>query len=178
MQANEGMTMRPVAWAHGYFVSADGRVWSTLRADRLSKRAGETHEVRGGVAGNGYRVVRLAVAPGRHVSAFVHHLIAEAFLGPRPTWHEEIRHLDGNKLNCAAANLSWGTRRENRADADRHGRSVRGSRVRSAKLNEASVMAIRALLAEGRTNVEVAAAYGVTSSLVSMIRTRRIWRHV
>lgn len=52
--------------------------------------------------------------------AYVHHLVARAFLGPRPEG-AEIRHLDGNCRNNAATNLAYGTRQENVQDSLRHG---------------------------------------------------------
>lgn len=44
---------------------------------------------------------------------YVHALVAEAFLPPRPTPKHEINHIDGDKQNRAASNLEWCTRREN-----------------------------------------------------------------
>ena len=50
----------------------------------------------------------------------VHKLVAQAFLPPGNPG-EEIRHIDGNHLNCRADNLQWGTRSENVLDQVRDG---------------------------------------------------------
>ncbi|MDX3713446.1 HNH endonuclease signature motif containing protein [Streptomyces europaeiscabiei] len=50
----------------------------------------------------------------------MHQIVAAAFLGPRPDGHD-VRHLDGNPLNSALSNLSYGTRSENELDKARHG---------------------------------------------------------
>lgn len=64
-------------------------------------------------------------------------------------------------------------------DMDRKGRGRRlgvvGSRQPTAKLTEADIPAIRS---DPRTHCQIAAEYGVDSSLISRIKTRRRWRHV
>lgn len=52
--------------------------------------------------------------------AQVHRLVANAFLGPLPPGME-TRHLDGNPVNNAASNLTYGTRSENQHDSIRDG---------------------------------------------------------
>lgn len=56
--------------------------------------------------------------PGRRV--FVHQLVAEAFIGPRPDG-QEVRHLNGDPADNRVQNLAYGTRSQNVADAIRHG---------------------------------------------------------
>lgn len=50
----------------------------------------------------------------------VHWVVTAAFLGPRPAGLE-VRHLDGDKENCALSNLTYGTRSENGRDKRQHG---------------------------------------------------------
>lgn len=50
----------------------------------------------------------------------VHHLVAEAFIGPRPEGLE-TRHLDDNSGNNQVSNLAYGTTAENRQDMLRNG---------------------------------------------------------
>jgi hypothetical protein len=57
----------------------------------------------------------------------VHHLVLEAFVGPRPAGHEAA-HGDGDKTNNALANLRWATPKENAADRYRHGTVLFGTR--------------------------------------------------
>ena len=50
----------------------------------------------------------------------VHHLVLEAFVGPKPTG-KECRHLNGNPADNRLENLQWGTSSENSYDVVRHG---------------------------------------------------------
>lgn len=61
----------------------------------------------------------LAVGLGHHKHE-VHRLVALAFIGPRPDGHE-VRHVDGDPLNPAASNLTYGTRSQNVRDRRTHG---------------------------------------------------------
>lgn len=49
-----------------------------------------------------------------------HALVMEAFVGPRPEG-QEIRHLDGNRLNSSLTNLAYGFPYENQEDRKDHG---------------------------------------------------------
>lgn len=105
-----------------YEVSDLGRVRSLDREVITSH--GVTRRYRGrpltpSVGNHGY----LVVSVGRRVKRTVHSLVAEAFIGPRPNG-QEVRHKDGNALDCRAANLEYGTSRDNTADAIRHGTHV------------------------------------------------------
>lgn len=51
---------------------------------------------------------------------YVHHLVAEGFIGPRPDG-QEIRHLNGDRYDCRATNLAYGTHRQNVRDMVQHG---------------------------------------------------------
>lgn len=73
----------------------------------------------GGRAKN-YRRVQL-YNPPRH--AYVHHLMAEAFLGPRPAG-VLVLHKDDNGFNNVIDNLRYGDRDEN--ECDRHVARVAG----------------------------------------------------
>lgn len=68
----------------------------------------------------GYRSVKLRKPGVREVRRRVHRLVAAAFIGPCPPG-QEVRHLDGDKLNCLLVNLAYGTRSENQRDTVSHG---------------------------------------------------------
>src|SRR6516162_6318300 len=42
-----------------------------------------------------------------------HVLVAEAFIGSRPSLYSQMRHLDGNNRNNYYGNLKWGTAYDN-----------------------------------------------------------------
>lgn len=64
--------------------------------------------------------VGLYLPDGAMRTFLVHLLVAGAFLPPKQPG-QEIRHLDGDELNCRPSNLRWGTRSENVLDQVRHG---------------------------------------------------------
>lgn len=65
---------------------------------------------------------------GQRKRIAVHRLVALNFLGLPPFAGAEVRHLDGNHVNPRVDNLAWGTKRDNAADRDGHGRTARGPR--------------------------------------------------
>jgi hypothetical protein len=74
--------------------------------------------------------------------------------------------------------LRLGTDADNSADRVARERQARGSRNSRAKLNEIQVAGIRRALGEGRKQADLAREHGVDPSIVSMIASRKIWRHV
>ena len=94
-----------------------------------------------------------------------------------------VMHSCDNPRCINIEHLSIGTHSDNTMDASRKGRlsgrpSAKGERHAHAKLNEVAVRVIRQLHAEGRTQAELAAAYGVRSNNISFIVNRKTWRHV
>lgn len=163
---------KPVVGYEGYEVSSLGRV----RSIGLRVWNGKVHYWKPGrillpgLASNGYYTVAL-----RGKSRTVHSLVADAFLGLRPAGME-VRHLDGKRANCSRTNLAYGTRVENRADSERHGTAVRGSRYKNAKLDEAKARAVRGL--KGKvTQKELARRYGVSSGAIQAVHDGRTWTH-
>lgn len=98
-----------VGYEGRYRVSNQGDVWSVA-----SNRA-----MRGYVTGAGYRRLSLS-GGGAATFVLVHRVVLEAFVGPCPDGLV-TRHLDGNPLNNALSNLTYGTYTENNLDILRHG---------------------------------------------------------
>jgi hypothetical protein len=165
---------RPVVGCEGrYEVSDHGRVRSIDRT--IVRRSGQVRR-RGQVLARRfnstpYPYAQLGRSGGNRA---VHLLVLLAFVGPRPEGMQ-CRHLDGNGANCHLSNLAWGTVAENTADKLAHGTVVRGEAVGNSKLTEADVVEIRR---SSESNRVVALRYGVAPSLVSMVRTGRVWAHV
>lgn len=121
-----------------------------------------------------YAVVGLSNVARAHIRRLVHQLVLEAFVGPKPAgWHG--RHKDGNPRNNALSNLRWDTPAGNSQDAMANGEIRRGEGVHGAVLTAAAVLAIRA---DRRRQKEIAAAYGVTPSNISRIKSRDVWNHI
>jgi hypothetical protein len=91
-----------------YEVSSLGNVRAR---DRVIRRGSQSWTVPAGprkatVNGVGYAVCNLR-KDGKPRTEAVHVLVAEAFLGPRPTWATQVNHMDRDRANNAAANLEW-----------------------------------------------------------------------
>lgn len=171
---------RPVVGHEGaYEVSDLGKVRSVARIQ--SRRRGHTvyaypvhaqlltPSPEGG--GTGMRVTL-----GKGAARKVHHLVLEAFVGPRPDGCEGL-HADDNPAHNALPNLSWGTHLQNMADAAARGRTARGERNGNAVLTEALVLEIDALLPT-KTDTEIADLHGLRRETVKNIRRRDRWRYL
>jgi hypothetical protein len=106
--------MRPVPGFPGYYVTDAGRVWSTL-----PWRGRRGRWVKNQKGGRGYWTVRISDGT-RQWTKSVHLLVAAAFFGPRPEG-QQVRHLNGDRLDCRLSNLAYGTQSENARDSVRHG---------------------------------------------------------
>ena len=105
-----------------YEVSSHGRVRSLDRVVTYSDGRVRRHKgkiLSTPLSRDGYPAVNLH-AQGRLKKRYVHSLIAETFIGPRPEG-TEVCHNDGNPTNNHVDNLRYGTRSENMLDRVRHG---------------------------------------------------------
>lgn len=84
-------------------------------------------------------------------------------------------HSCGNNWCCNPDHLYAGSPRQNNNDKKQHGTHLEGEAVYCSKLTEQDVLAIRSMLG---TNRVIGQIYGVSPSLVSMIKKKKIWRHV
>lgn len=171
--------MTPIPSMPGYFADRDGRVYSTRRSDRLGYAEGELHELACPVSKKtGYATIRLCPVGRARVTRTVHSLIAETFLPPPGIGQVEIRHLDGNKQNCAVDNLRWGTRKENADDRRAHGHHAVGSAHPSAVLDELRVSGVKRRLFNGESYVDVARDEGVHRATIHNVKNGNSWAHV
>lgn len=109
----------------------------------------------------------------------VHRLVLLTWIGPPPSDKPLCCHRDGNPENNTIGNLYWGSQKENIADSIRHGTRPKGVRNGRCKLSESDVREIRRRREEhGETNAVIADAFGVGTTTVSGICTRRTWGHV
>lgn len=106
-----------------YEVSDHGRVQSVERQVRWG--ATGTKRLPSAIlqpySGSGCQRISLR-RDGRNYMRSVHVLVAEAFIGPRPTPLHDCCHDDGNPCNNRLDNVRWDTKSANKQDQIRHGR--------------------------------------------------------
>lgn len=109
--------------------------------------------------------------PGGYQQRKVHHLVLEAFVGPRPEGMQGCHNNGDSKDNCAA-NLRWDTPKANAMDTLLHG-------CRKQTLDADTVRHIREVYAGGQeTYYTIAARVGVTHTTIQHIVRRITWKHV
>lgn len=124
----------------------------------------------------GYPQVVLSGKPIKKTFA-IHRLVMMAF-HPKPDADVITRHLDGDKTNSRLSNLCWGTRQENARDNRFQGKQIMGRRCWLAKLDDPTVAVIKQRLLDGEKGRSLAREYGVSPSVICVIRKGRSWRHV
>lgn len=159
----------PVVGYEGYYEVSDlARVWSVHRPHARGRilHPWEQH---------GYLAVKLC-RDGKRCNAYVHRLVADAFIGPLQPG-QVTRHGPGGRHDSRLVNLTQGTPAENGADAVRDGTTRRGARNPFGKLTDEIVADIRRQVAAGAMHREVAQQYGVTQPNISAIVNGKTWRH-
>lgn len=165
------------ASAPDYEVSSLGRVRRAF--DGHSTKRGRIKAQRQN--NSGYLTVGCMVRRPQHRQKlfYVHRLVADGFLGPRPKPGMVVCHINGNRLDNRPENLRWDTYKGNEADKIRHGTRIQGSCVPISVLTEEKVRQIRQSYADGRANkLQLAREYGVARATIRRIINRETWRHV
>jgi hypothetical protein len=178
------MEYRAIDRCEGYRVGADGSVWTRWEKVGLGYGKG-TKQVLGHTwrqlatcpGTRGYPVIGLRTQHGKRKQFYVHDLVLTAFIGPRPRGYEACHDPDPTPANCAITNLRWGTRRENRADAIRHGTHPRGEAAGTAKLTDAAVQDILVRL-PNESGAALAREYHIGETTIYNIKYNRTWQHI
>lgn len=157
---------RPIDGFPDYDVSNLGRVRSRARGRRQRVLSAKPNNM-------GYPQVSLC-RPGEYKKRLVHHLVLEAFVGPRPLKHEGA-HGDGDRANNDLRNLRWATSAENSADMIRHGTSQAGERNWNAKLTSEQADYVRR---SQKSSPSLAIELGVRKQAIINIRSGNSWKHL
>lgn len=163
--------MRPIPGCEGFFATRNGRILST-RTGKISEISAGEHK--------GYLHVWVRYGLGRASRRRepVHKLVLMAWHGEKPFPEAQCRHLNGNAFDNRPCNLAWGTSKENRADAIRHGTAAclrTGERHTAAKLSNVDVAEIRRRGSDGERKRDLARKFRVSAGHVGDIllgRTR------
>lgn len=207
MIAPNGIASRPIEGFPGYFIGADGSVWSARTKGRgraLLRPPEQWVRIRTSRRKDGsrYVVVCFRATPGGPIcNRYVHRLVLEAFVGPCPDGMECRHFPDRSTDNNRLENLAWGTHAQNLEDTFSHGTRQRkkpytprprrqarqkppgpgylkGASHHSAKLSEADVLEIRQLAAEGVLLCLIAAKFSMSRTRISAIVNGRGWKHL
>ena len=95
--------MKEINGFPGYFVTEDGKVYST-KQKKLKELKQHLH------AEGRYKFVTLLNGQRKHKD--IHRLVAETYI-PNPHNLPQVNHIDENKLNNHVDNLEWVTARQN-----------------------------------------------------------------
>jgi hypothetical protein len=114
---------------------------------------------------------------GKRKTLPIHRLVLLAFVGSRPEGME-CRHLDDNKLNNRLYNLCYGTHKENKKDAIRNGKVLKGNNHPNAKLTNQKIKKIRKLFKKGKSLADLGRMFNVTYQTISSIIKRKTWNHI
>jgi hypothetical protein len=162
---------KPIAGFDGiYLVSSIGRIYS-IKSKRVRSLARDK---------DGYLFISLYKNNHRPVARRVHHLVAEAFICPRPKG-KEMNHKNGMKNDNRIENLEWVTRSENELHAYRELGFVCkfGVNHHSALLSPDAVRHIRSVYIPRKyTQETLAKELGVSRQTISDVLRGKKWKHV
>lgn len=156
-----------------YEVSSAGRVRSRGRV-RTVTRFFPPKELKGSPATGGYKKVTLRGQSGAPITKGVHALVAEAFIGCRPTG-QVVAHQNGVRDDNRLENLRFATQAENTRDRWLHGTEPVGEKNPAAKITVEDVLYIRA---SQKSHDELAAQFGLSAHYIKKLRKRSSWKHV
>lgn len=176
--------MKAIEGFPGYSITRDGKVYTSVRINRAGVPPkttiwitfdGEPREMTLRQNRQGHLRVGLT-KDGKQVWKFVHHLVLEAFVGPRPKG-KQCRHLNGVPTDNRAENLAWGTAKENTDDKVRHGTIPFGSRHGNAKMTEEMVARFRQEI-KTKSASQIAREVGLHPTTVQKAVRGAFWKHV
>jgi|SRR5215471_5559717 len=171
-QCNGDEEWRPVSgWEGIYEVSCFGRIRRVApRQDRSRPyRDFSPRLLKPRVRGD-YLSTCLSFGPGRPAWVQIHTLVAEAFLGARPSNHHTVNHRYGDKLDNRAENLEWATRSEQQ----HHAREILMHVGPYRRLTGAQARAV--YIRRDISGREFARRLGVSVVTISAIRNKRLYR--
>ncbi|MCH4543165.1 NUMOD4 domain-containing protein [Ochrobactrum sp. A-1] len=161
-----------VGWEGLYEVSDMGRLRS------IPRKYCSGRVLKASAAKNGYLMVSFTFPAMKRQYAYVHRVVAEAFIGPCPNGME-VCHCDGTRVNNQVENLRYGTRSSNALDRIEHGtmNPQKGEAHYHSKLTDDDVRWIR----QNKTAMsqrKMAVLFGVSHNTIGYAIRGEWWRHV
>jgi lambda repressor-like predicted transcriptional regulator len=128
----------------------------------------------GQLGAKGHHMVALWNGHGKRKIVMVHGLVAEHFIGPRPT-RMLVHHQDDDPGNNRALNLEYTTKSQNAVYAVRSGRTIPPNRPR--KLGPEQEAQVRGLYQQGIQTGVLAKQFGLSTTTLRQIYLRDITPH-
>ena len=146
-----------------YAISNHGRVYNYYKNIYLAQFPND----------DGYLRVRLQLPNTSPKSIFVHKLVLEGFVGPRPTKMVCRHYPDQTKTNNLLTNLSWDTETRNALDRIEAGTAGNGK-----SLSIETIKAIKTDLILGNTITFLAKKYGTSLTRISNIKNGKMYTEI
>jgi hypothetical protein len=182
-----GVTYKTVSGFPGYVVGDDGTVWSwkdlhdsrrkTTPYWRKLKPSFKKGKHKKPQNHPGYFRVTLT-RDGNHRQFFVHVLVLETFVGPRPPGMQACHFPDRDTKNNHLTNLRWDTPENNAADKMSHGTVPQGEAVVTAKLTDDDIPKILRLLEAGVAMHRIAYGFDVSARQIFAISKGHSWKQL
>jgi hypothetical protein len=130
----------------------------------------------GGTLKSGY--LRYGWFWGEQRPSVAHRFAWEHFVGPIPEGQRVLHTCDRPLCVNYERHLFLGSEQDNADDRNDKGRQARGERAGRAMVTVEQVMEIRALHADGMSQIELAGRFGLSDSAVWAIVRRKSWTHI
>ena len=128
---------------------------------------------------------QLGIRNGSLKTVKAHALVAQMFIGERPSPKHHVNHIDGDKTNNHVSNLEYCTPSENARHAVDMGlyKPRMGEKHGKAILTKKDVIDIREYYEKNKQKkrwgaTKLAMEYGVSITAISDIANRRRWNHI
>lgn len=169
---------RKVVGFDGYEISEFGDLRS-YRDNSGKIRGNVVRVIKPYISKHGYKRATITHGHGHTTTKFIHTIVAEAFIGERPTGMQ-VCHCDCDKNNNHFSNLRYDTAENNMLDSIVHNKTVRGSAVNTAKLLEEDVRVIRKIYQSGRyiSLKHLAYMFNVSLNAIKNIVYQTSWKHI
>jgi hypothetical protein len=183
---------KPIEGFKGYDVSSFGRVrswWTRSTSPHPNGGTGcwytmgnKVTILKFGTHRQGYLMTYLYKHNGKRAQAFVHRLVAKAFIGNSEN-KPEVNHLCGLKSDNRKDGLVWATRGENQRHAWDNGlitveKVVGGQKNYASTITPDQALEIRQRRAQGESCESLRKEFGVSNGCISEIVTGKTFKNV
>lgn len=182
---NESYNRKDIPGFPGYQIDTEGIIYSSLIVgSRPLKYSNNWRTISPSKSKRGYLQIRLRDKDGVIRKRYVHQLVLESFVGPRPYGYDTCHYPDCDKTNNRLSNLRYDNHKDNMKDMIKHGNAgkCKGTKNGMSKLKESDVIEIKNILknkvVHKQSYASIARLFNVDQSLISLIDKEKIWKHV